>query len=106
MSGQYVDRHRLDESSPLAWGRRLPRGALLRYAITPAGFVALLASEAGGLWLREAGMALKPRLALYLHIWECRLPDWRYTKIIGYGYTPKEAYTEWIRAGGHRRIEA
>jgi hypothetical protein len=40
---------------------------------------------------------MKPRIRLYRMVWDCRLPDWLATGVIGFGYGPKEAYDDWRR---------
>lgn len=45
---------------------------------------------------------MKPRIALVQKVWECRLPDWKKTRVIGFGFNPRQAYAEWVRAGGNR----
>jgi len=38
---------------------------------------------------------MKPRLKFRFNVWSCRLPDFLKTGVIGHGYTPKEAYSDW-----------
>lgn len=41
---------------------------------------------------------MKPRIRYSRHVWSCacRLVDWwKQYPVIGYGYTPKEAYEDW-----------
>jgi hypothetical protein len=44
--------------------------------------------------------SVKPRIALVHRIWECRLPDWKATRVIGFGFNPAQAYQEWLKCGG------
>jgi hypothetical protein len=43
---------------------------------------------------------MKPRLRFRDHVWSCvsYVYDcgWPYVEAMGYGYTPREAYAEWI----------
>lgn len=43
---------------------------------------------------------MKPRITLRRTVWSCCLPDWARTRIVGMGYTPKEAYDDWVMLGG------
>jgi hypothetical protein len=42
---------------------------------------------------------LKPRLSRRFGIWQCRLP---FSPVAGYGYTPAEAWAEWLAIRGGR----
>jgi hypothetical protein len=45
---------------------------------------------------------MKPRIKYQHKVWCCKAADWRVTRIVGYGYTPGEAYREWVLLGGGR----
>lgn len=38
---------------------------------------------------------MKLRISYRLKTWDCRASDWLRTRIIGYGYSPAEAFEEW-----------
>lgn len=38
---------------------------------------------------------MKPRLRYSGNVWDCRLPDYKETRVIGFGYTPREAFENW-----------
>jgi hypothetical protein len=44
---------------------------------------------------------MKPRIRLFRKVWDCRLPNWLETGVIGFGFTPEEAYAAWQQQ--HRR---
>lgn len=43
---------------------------------------------------------MKPRLYLRDGVWTCRSTGGRYGLLLGFGYTPAEAYGEWKRDMG------
>jgi hypothetical protein len=40
---------------------------------------------------------MKPRLTYRRSVWSCCRPDFMKTHVIGFGYTPAEAYDDWKR---------
>jgi hypothetical protein len=49
-------------------------------------------------------MFLKPRLRLKHRVWGCGLPNYLQTAIYGLGYTPKEAYDDWLSQFNRYRL--
>ncbi|WP_275425870.1 hypothetical protein [Rhodoferax koreensis] len=39
---------------------------------------------------------MKPRIRLIDRMWACRRPSMDIREWIGFGYTPKEAYEDWL----------
>ncbi len=40
---------------------------------------------------------MKPRIRLRRKVWDCRLPDYRQTRVWGFGMSPTAAYRDWLR---------
>lgn len=38
---------------------------------------------------------MKPRIRFRQNVWDCRLPDFLTTRVIGYGFNPTEAFENW-----------
>jgi hypothetical protein len=49
-------------------------------------------------------MFLKPRILRDHGVWVCRLRDYRQTRVCGDGYTPKEAYDDWLSQFNRYRL--
>jgi hypothetical protein len=41
------------------------------------------------------GGKVKPRIVIDHAIWCCFLPNWKRTRRVGFGYSPKAAYDDW-----------
>ena len=39
---------------------------------------------------------MKPRLRYSRNVWSCRMDNFLLTGVIGYGYSPSDAYSNWL----------
>jgi hypothetical protein len=43
---------------------------------------------------------VKPLIRMCFKLWCCAAADWQRTRIVGMGFTPKDAYGDWVALGG------